>query len=190
MRKITSGAFALILYMTLGTGGAAAQESEAERTRSVRSPSVEAVMSMRDRLKLTEDQISSLDAIRAERVRERNAVRAEMEEMRSRLRAGQIPRSEMMAYMEQRREAQTGVNEARRGELEGILNETQLGTLDDMRTRARSFARGRASARGDRGVRASRGDRASRGGRSFRGSRGERSFRGARGERLRRRGGD
>lgn len=174
MKKTISGATALLLSVTLGSVDATAQESMNER-RNLRGPAVESIMSMRDRLELTDDQISALDGLRAERVRERSELRAEMDEMRSRLRAGQIPRSEMMAFMEQRREAATGEAEARRAELNALLTETQLETLDGMRREARAFQRGRASARSGRGARGSRGVRGARG------SRGERGFRGARG---------
>ncbi|MEM7414129.1 MAG: collagen-like protein [Gemmatimonadota bacterium] len=174
MKKTISGVSALLLSMTLGSVDATAQESIDER-RNLRGPAVESIMSMRDRLELTDEQISALDELRAERVRERSQLRAEMDEMQSRLRAGQIPRSEMMAFMEQRREAASGDAEARRAEVNALLTESQVGMLDDLRSQARAFQRGRASARSGRGARGSRGVRGARG------SRGERGFRGARG---------
>ena len=167
MKKTTSGALALIILSTLAVQDVAAQESQ-DRRRGMRGPAVESIMSMRERLELTDDQISALDQIRAERVRERSELQAEMSEMRSLLQAGQIRQSEMMAFLEERRDAAEDVSEARRAEVESVLNETQIEMLDDLRTRSRAFARGRASARGGRGVRGARGQR------SFRGERGNR----------------
>lgn len=163
-------------------------EDRTSREDVARLPSIEAVMAMRERLSLTDDQIARLDDLRAESVERRSAAQAEVAEMRSRLAAGQIQRSEMMAFIEDRQAQAGDVREEQRARLESVLDATQLETLLEARGRTRAFARGRASARrgGRDGLRGPRsGIRSGRSGlRSGRGGiRSERSFRGARSSR-------
>lgn len=148
MKRTKSGWIVLGALMAFGAPDIAAQQDEMQAQPRMRGPSVEAIMRMRDRLELTEEQIASLDEIRREIVEQRNAERAALAEMRSRLAAGQIRRSELMAFMEERQDANQGVAEERRARIEGVLTETQLEALQEMRSRARAFARGRASVRG------------------------------------------
>ena len=137
----------LALFAVLAVGAAEVDGQEEERRRGPRGGiDVESIMSMRDRLELDDGQIGQLDAWRSERVAQRNEERARMDEMRSRLRAGQIERSEMMAYMEERRDAMRGAQDESRARLEGILNATQLERFDGLVRERRAFARGRASA--------------------------------------------
>lgn len=157
-KRVFHGAIALLMMSAVTVESATAQAAP-ERRRAVRGSAVESIMSMRDRLELTDDQISALDRIRAERVQERSTLRAEMAEMRSRLQAGQIRQSEMMAFLEDRADARRDDAEERQAEIEAILDEAQIEMLDDLRTRTRAFVRGRASARGGRGVRGARGPR-------------------------------
>ena len=153
MKRTTGITIVLTALAGLGAMDIAAQDEAPERRRGFRGPGVEGVMQMRDRLELTEAQLADLEAMRRESVERRNADAAEMAEMRSRLAAGQIQRSDLMAFMEDRREANAGVSEAARERLEAVLSEEQLGTLDQMRSNARAFAAGRA-----RGIRGRRDD--------------------------------
>lgn len=188
MKRGAAMSLAVAAVVTLGVGDAVAQDEDGRRGWRG-GVDVEAVMSMRDRLELTDDQIQQLDAWRGERVAVRNEERAQMEELRSRLRAGQIQRSDVMAHMEERREEMRARQDASRSRLEGILDESQIGAYDGIVRERRAFARGRASAqRGNRdgfrgrrdGVRGGRG--AVRGGRgAVRGGRG--AVRGGRGVR-------
>lgn len=179
----TRALLAVTVLTAAVAGPAHAQDTDApaqeQQQANVRLPSIEAVMSMRERLALTDDQISRLDGLRAESVERRNADRAEMAEMQSRLSAGQIQRSEMMAFIEDRRAAMGDRRADHRASLEGVLDAEQLETLQDIGSRSRSFRGGRAGARAGRDrVRSLRaGVRAGRG--SFRGSRGMRGARGA-----------
>ena len=114
----------------------------------------------RDRiLGLDESQLEELEAWRTERLARLNQRRARMEDMRSRVRAGQIDRSEMSALLEGRREELRSTRDDARARLEGILDAGQLETLDGVIRERRAFARGRASAgRGGRpGMRGGRG---------------------------------
>lgn len=186
MRIMTGGLLALGALMFIGANDMKGQEQTGETTAPVlrRGIDVETVMSLRERLELTEEQITALDQIRREAVERRNAEMAEVAEMRSRLRAGQIRPSEMMAFMEERRDADSGVAEARRERIAGVLDEAQLETLQALRLRA--AVRGRAGMRGQRGPAFGPNGRRGVPGRGFRGGpdRGDglgRGIRGARG---------
>ena len=149
----------LTAVLTLGVGDAAAQDEE--RRRGPRGViDVEGIMSMRERLELDDAQMDELEAWRVERLARVSEERARMDEMRSRLRAGQIERSEMMTHMQERRDALFRSRSDSRSRLEGILNERQLQTFDGVVRERRAFARGRASAgRGGRpGMRGGRPD--------------------------------
>ena len=151
MRRTTGGWIVLGALVAFGATDIVAQDAVQEPVREgprVRALPVEAVMRMRDRLELTEEQVAELDVIRREIVEERSTERAALAEMRSRLAAGQIRRSELMAFMEERQDATEGVTDQRRARVEGVLTEAQLETLQELRVRADAFARGRASVRG------------------------------------------
>jgi hypothetical protein len=154
MKRFRGGLLALSALTMFGAADIAAQnEAEAERGRRGmrRAESAEMIMSMRERLALTEEQIASLDVIRAERVEQRSMAQTDMAEMRSRLQAGQIRQSEMMAFTEDRRDGFAQSDGVQRQRLEAILDQTQLETLQQRRSEAQAFRRGLASARGQRG---------------------------------------
>jgi hypothetical protein len=137
MRRVTGGLLALTALVAVGVNDISGQQQGRRRGAETRpSQGVEAIMQMRERLALTDEQIASLDAVRGEAVQRRSSNAAEMAELRSQLSAGQIQRSDMMAFMEDQREA-------------SVLSEEQQASMQKLRTRARSFARGRASARRD-----------------------------------------
>jgi hypothetical protein len=148
MKRTMKGWVVLAALASVGASDIAAQDAPEQQQRLRAGPRVEAIMQMRERLELTEQQIADLEVIRRETVQERSAQRAEMDEMRSQLAAGQIRRSEMMAFMEDRRDAARGATDQRRARIEGVLTEAQLEQVQELRTRARAFARGRASVRG------------------------------------------
>jgi hypothetical protein len=106
-------------------------------------------MRARETLALTEDQISRLDAIRREIVAERSAERAELDELRSQLSAGQIRRSELMAAQEARADAAQARAEDVRARIDAVLTEEQRAQVEQMRTReARAARRPRIAERG------------------------------------------
>ena len=185
-----SGLLVLSALLLFGPTDIGAQETADVTSRPAlrRGVDVESIMSMRERLALTEDQLAALDAIRSETVRLRTAEMAEGAEMRSRLRAGLIRPSEMMAFMEDRRDANAGVAEERRERIEAVLDEAQLESLRELSTGGRAFMRGRAGMRGRASMRGGRGQAfRPRGGVPGRGLRSGRrpgdgrGFRGARG---------
>ena len=128
MGSIGVGAAVFGTLMLLGGAGAEAQ-------------GVEGIMRARERLELSEDQVSQLDEIRRESVQRRTGEMAQLQELRSRLDAGQIRRSEVMAFMEDRREERQALAEQQRERVEAVLTEAQLETLQEMR-RARRSDRG------------------------------------------------
>lgn len=148
MKRTMKGWVVLAALATVGASDIAAQDAPEQRQRLRAGPRVEALMQMRERLALSEQQIAELDVIRREIVQERSARRAEMDEMRSQLAAGQIRRSELMAFVEERQDVAEGVADERRGRIEGVLTEAQLEQVQELQGRSRAFARGRATARG------------------------------------------
>lgn len=161
MRTNRGGLLALSALILVGANDIRAQDVTADRRPGMRrAANVEMIMSMRDRLELTDEQVAAMEEIRRESVALRNDRRAAIEEMRSRLRAGQIRRSELMALMEDLRAEAPDLAEQRRARIEGILDEAQLEALGEMRARGRAFMRGRASAR--RGPGPGRGARSQR----------------------------
>lgn len=147
MRK-RGGALALVALAVLGANDVSAQAEATQRRPGPRGGAdAETIMAMRDRLELTEEQIAALDEIRSEAVALRSSHRSAMAEMRSRLRAGEIERSELMAFMEDLRASAPATREQRRERIEAVLDEAQLETLSQIRAERRAFARGRASVR-------------------------------------------
>ncbi len=190
MKIKKAGPLALSALIVFGVSDLNAQnEARGQRRGGVRrGAAIESIMSMRDRLELTDEQLSELETLRIESVDRRNADMATMSEMRSRLRAGQIRRSEMMAFMEERSDGFEGVADERRQRLEGVLTEAQRETLQQDRSRRRSMARGRTN--GMRGAGRAGGGQGMRGRAGFRGGQGMNRAQGRNGsqqQRIRRR---
>jgi len=128
--------------------GPGARQGFADRDRGA---GVEMIMRMRAELELSDRQIQDLEAIRQEVVQLRTADQAEMAELRSRLRAGEIERSAVRDAMEARAEARHEAANQRRERVDAILDDTQRETLQAMGDRADAFARGFAmGSRGNR----------------------------------------
>ena len=146
--------------LLFGSGEPAAAQSVGER--------VEAIMRAREALALTEDQISRLDGIRREVVAQRAAERAELDELRSQLSAGQIRRSELMAAQEARADGAQGRVEDVRARVDAVLTEEQRAQVEQLRSReARAARRPGIGPRGFGPGRAPVGPRARRGGGGF-----------------------
>ena len=105
---------------------------------------VEMVMRMRDRLELTDEQIQRLDQIRSEVVQRRNAHRQEMDELRSRVMAGEMEADELREVARARREASEEIRTQTRERVEAVLTDAQRETLEELGGRARAFQQGRA----------------------------------------------
>jgi Spy/CpxP family protein refolding chaperone len=168
MNKTTMGLAVILAVILAGTGAelraqqrspgarAEARVDRVERmTPRAGAPGVEGVLRMRDRLKLTDDQIARFDALRGERVRERTAVSSEMAELRSQLRAGTLDRAEARERMREVADARRASAAEARAEVESLLTEDQRATLQSQR---RAFEAGRRSAMRE-GARSSRPQR-------------------------------
>jgi hypothetical protein len=118
---------------------------------SIEAQGVEAIMRARERLELTEEQVRQLDAIRREAVAQRTEEMARIAELRSQLEAGQIRRSELMAAMEDQRDARRARAEERRASIDALLTEAQRESLEQTRRRIDRQRPG-AGARGRPGV--------------------------------------
>lgn len=155
MKMTTMGGtlLAAALLMTV-PGQAAAQMGQGRGMRAERrpEPGVETILRMKERLDLTEEQINRLEGLRQAVVAHRAQRAAEMEDLRSRARAGDFDRDAWREQARARREAAQAFSENVRGQVEEILTDAQREQLQEIRGRARAFQRGRASAmRGGRG---------------------------------------
>jgi len=187
MKKMTGGLLVLATLLVTGAGDLTAQQSRRGQQRQgpaavqgargaqvqgmrgrqmqgrgADQGGVEAIMRMRERLELTDAQISELDGLRSQGVTRRNAQMATMAELRSRMAAGEIQRSEIIATMEAQREGADGIREQHRARIDAILTEGQRESLQQMQRVGRAFQAGRAAGAA-RGGPAGRGMRAQRG---------------------------
>ena len=98
---------------------------------------VEAALRMREQLKLTDSQVTQLEALRKELVTQRQNQAREMIDMQSRAAAGLIEREEMRKQMQSRGESMRSAMEQRGERMERILTDAQREQL------ARARANGR-----------------------------------------------
>lgn len=154
MKTLMGGAAILVMMLSLGVADIASQQNQRQPPRTALAermvrpggaPGVEGILRMRERLELTEDQVTRLDALRSERVEQRSLAAHEMNELRSQLRAGTIERAEAMDRMRTAREARAGQAEQDRATVEAVLNEDQRATLELLQAQRRAFEAGRRS---------------------------------------------
>ncbi len=155
MRRLSSAVTVAVMMTALGP-----LESTAQRGRSgsrgpaagVPGEGVELVMRLRDRLDLTEIQLEQLEEIRRQSVARRSAARAEMQDLHSRMRAGELEGGVMPDLMAERREQVEATVEEHRELLSQILTAEQQEQLEELRREGRSLRRGSPS-RGSMGPR-------------------------------------
>ena len=119
---------------------------------------VEGVLRMRQELKLSDAQVSQLEALRKEIVAQRQNEARDMIDLRSRAEAGNLDREEARKQFESRRDAMRETMKQRKEKLEKILTEDQRTELRHLQRermdRAHMRERGaRGFDRGDRGNR-------------------------------------
>ena len=147
MKRTMGGMVIRATAMVLGATELSAQrgpDSPRGFANRDRGDGVEMIMRMRAQLELSDDQIQELDAIRQESVRLRNADQAEMAELMSQLRAGEIDREAVPDAMEARAQTRREAADQQRERVDAILDETQRESLEEMDARARAFGRGYA----------------------------------------------
>jgi hypothetical protein len=162
--KTMCGAAALALMMTVGASDVVGQlgprgdrpvrgDRVVEQARPARGSgagAVERLLRLRDRFELTEDQVSRLDALRSEVVAQRGQSTAELEELRSQLRAGTLDRSEARARMQALREDRRAMVDRSRAAVEDILDDEQKAEMEAIQAQRRAFEAGRRSGLRDR----------------------------------------
>ena len=126
-RMTVCGAAMLALLLTVGVSDVVGQlapqvdrsvrgdafAGRAGATRGSGAAALERIIRLRDRLELTDDQVSRLDALRSEVVARSGRHAAELDELRSQMRAGTIERSAARERMQALRESR-GCGDPRR----------------------------------------------------------------------------
>lgn len=113
---------------------------------SLRGPGAEGILRLKDRLALTDDQVKRLDQFRQDVVKQRTAHMAQMEELQSKVRAGELKPEELRTQMLAQRDATAQVRSQQLQRAQGVLNDAQKKQLDAMQAQARAFMMGRNSA--------------------------------------------
>ena len=159
---------ALGTVAVLGVGDMGAQEPPAPRGEGMhRGPAPETILAFRDRLGLTEDQVTALEEVRERMVAVCSSHRAAMAQLRSRFQAGEIDRAEMLGSMEAIRSGGPDLHQELQDRIQAILDEGQLAAVQQLRA-DRDATRGcRGQMRPGRGMRG--GDGAMSPGRDMRG---------------------
>lgn len=139
---------------------------------SLRGPGVEMILRERTQLELTDDQVEQLQALREETVQRRTAHRAQMEELRSQVRAGDITMEQLRDVAEARRTAAAEVRRQQRERIDEILTDAQEQKLDEWAGQARAYRMGRMDGMRGAGMRGQRpgmrGGQGAMGARGFR----------------------
>lgn len=131
-RAVSSLALALSLALPASgqqPGSPQGPPGEGARPRSV---PVEAALRHRQQLKLTEKQVADLTALREEGVKTRQQHLAQVLELTSRFRAGEVSREEFRQQMHARRDAAAPFGRQQGERLNAILDDTQRTALRDM----------------------------------------------------------
>jgi hypothetical protein len=116
------------------------------RADSLRGPGAEGILRLKDQLALTDDQVKRLDQLREEVVKQRTAHMAQMEELRSKLLAGEIKPEDLRTQMQAQRDATASVRAQQLQRAQGVLNDAQRQKIDELQAQARAFRMGRRSA--------------------------------------------
>jgi Spy/CpxP family protein refolding chaperone len=115
-------------------------------------PGVEMILRQRERLELTDAQVAQLDKIRQELVAQRTAHQAEMAELRSKVRAGELEPAALREQLQARRDSAQELRTRQRERVEAILTDAQKQKVETWGAMARGFQMGRRSAlRGGQG---------------------------------------
>lgn len=115
---------------------------------ALRGGGVEMILRQKENLELTEAQVKQLDQIRQEAVQRRTEHQAQMAELRSKVRSGQLPVDSLRAQAQARQQVATAFQEAQRARVEGVLTDAQKKKIEEWAGQARAFRMGRQSAFG------------------------------------------
>jgi Spy/CpxP family protein refolding chaperone len=156
MKRTMGGAALLAAVLAIAPTQAQAQMGQRGQRAAAAGPrgaGVEMILRQKERLELTDAQVKQLDQIRQDAVQRRVAHQAEMAELQSRVRAGQLEAPALRERMQARRDSAARIQEQQRERVEAVLNDAQKQKLEQWAGQARAFQMGRRSMmRGGRGV--------------------------------------
>ena len=179
MKRIAWSAVAFGIAVVLPLSAANAQRSQRGAREGMRRAGVENLLRMRERLELTDGQVTQLEELRVAGLELRKTRMADMMDLQSRRQAGDIEREEWRDLMAERRGANRTQSAQQREQITAILTVEQRDQITSLRSqraatrrsaRAGSFRNGPRAARGFRGHQRSRGFVEPRSGGRFRGS--------------------
>lgn len=156
MKRTMGGAALLAAVMAVAPLNLDAQmgpRGQRGQAMGPRGAGVEMILRQRERLELTDAQVSQLDQLRQEAVQRRTAHQAQMAELRSKVASGQLEAAAMREQVQAMWEGAEGVRTQQQERVEGILTDAQKQSLQQWGAQARAFRMGRQSAlRGQRGM--------------------------------------
>lgn len=178
MKRIASNAMVIAIAVVLPFSAANAQRRQGAAREGMRPAGVENLLRMRKRLELTDGQLSQLEELRVAALERRKTRMAEMMDLQSRRRAGDLEREEWRDVMAERREANRMQGARQREQITAILTDEQRDRITSLRSRRAGSRRGARAGRfrNDRG--AARGFRGRERSRRFAGPRRADRFRG------------
>ena len=140
MKRIASNAVAIAIAVVLPLSAANAQRGQTGIREGMRGAEVEDLLRMRERLELTDEQLRQLEELRVAALERRKTRMAEMMDLQSRRRAGDLEQEERRDLMTERREGYREAARQQRERVAAILT-------DDQRERLATFRAQRASGR-------------------------------------------
>jgi len=148
MKRLMGGVAILAALALASPAQAVAQQAGPGMRRGAQGPGmrggVEMLIRMKDRLKLTDDQIKKLDRIRADVVAHRADQQKQMAELRSKVLAGEMKPDQVREMMRARREAMQETAKKTRERVDAVLTDAQRKQLEEIGGRARAFRAGMA----------------------------------------------
>ena len=165
MKRIASSAVVIAIAVVLPLSAANAQRRQGGAREGMRAAGVENVLRMRERLELTDEQLTQLEELRVAALERRKTRMVEMMDLQSRRRAGDLEREEWRDVMAERRETNRTQGARQREQITAILTDEQRDRITSLRqqragtrrgARAGRFRNGRGAARGFRGREPSR----------------------------------
>lgn len=151
MKRTMGGAALLAALVALAPMQADAQvgpRGQRAAGPALRGGGVEMILRQKQNLELTDAQVKQLDQIRQEAVQRRTEHQAQMAELRSKVRSGQVPVDSLRTQVQARQEVAKAMQEAQRARVEAILDEAQKQKIEEWAGQARAFRMGRQSAFG------------------------------------------
>lgn len=156
MKRTMGGAVLLAAAVALAPMQVHAQQgprAPQRRLAPAGGAGVEMILRQKERLGLTDAQVTQLDQIREELVAQRTAHQAELAELTSKVRAGELEPSALRERLQARRDSAQELRTKQRERVEAILTDEQKQKVETWGATARGFRMGRQSVlRGRAGV--------------------------------------